>query len=160
MCPSLGQAGGIAAASTTAANPWRGQRAHSAPFGGVTPLYAVYSDGLAQSRPVQCAHWTARGRLRQQSSSLDGDWPVEYSPRRGVTPLFPALSPDIYIYGFSFCLKEILRKLSCRSFCLPPGVLLRCNTLLDRVYHLFAHVLHCVQRLPYFLRRPAAIKLW
>jgi len=37
--------------------------------------------------------------LRQQSPSLDGDWPVEYPPRRGVTPLFPALFPDIYFYG-------------------------------------------------------------
>lgn len=97
MCPNLGQAGGIAAASTTAASLRCGQRAHIAPFGGVTPLYAVYSNGLAQSRPVQCAHWTARGRLRQQSSSLDGDWPVEYPPRRGVTPLFRALSPEVYL---------------------------------------------------------------
>jgi hypothetical protein len=102
MRPNLGQAGGIAAAFTTAASLRRGQRAQFAPFGGVTPLYALYSNGLAWSRPSQCAHWLARGRLRQQSSSLDGDWTMEYPPRRGVTPLFPALFPDIYFYGLLF----------------------------------------------------------
>ena len=55
MRPNLGQAGGIAAAFTTAASLRRGQRAQFAPFGGVTPLYALYSNGLAWSRPSQCA---------------------------------------------------------------------------------------------------------
>ena len=49
------------------------QRAPYSALWGCHPLVCRTSTGLAQSRPDQFANWSARGRLRKQAPSLDGD---------------------------------------------------------------------------------------
>lgn len=81
------------------------QRAPYSALWGCHPLVCRTSTGLAQSRPDQFANWSARGRLRKQAPSLDGDRSGGVSsPKGNDTP-----GSLLYLYGRSSALYVILQ---------------------------------------------------
>ena len=105
----------------------------SARIGMVSPFLAIKAAGRLRSRPVQCAHWAARGRLTHGSRpALTG------AARRLTLPQAGETLPSAVLHR-------------------DPAPLGR-DAFLHRPADLLAHFLYLIQSLPPLLGVPALIQ--